>query len=256
MSLTIEVPASAVQQLLKDLNLKLPCIASAYKESVSEVEELEKEATEGLREIRKCDELQQVPEIKRSYQSLSKTTEAVHTYLDKVNGLYRLLKEQTPGVIEDLKQGKSESIEQLFVEIDRKIQDCKLKNATLLACFQDIAASCDRAEMECEKLAKEKEKVKKVSGTIVEGVKGTAKIAADAIPSGPGTLARLGLPLFNSALEASRIASNTEQLATSSGKAAESLSKLIRRSQKLRHNIEDIQNEIHGIDIQQALMAQ
>ena len=158
----------------------LPLIAKASNKLVSDTKVLVDEAGGGLQVIRKHDKVRLVRQVKESYRSLSKTTEAVHTYLDKINGLYRLLNEQIPGAIEDIESGRLKSTDQLAVEINRILQDSTRDYEILDGCFEEFTTNCNNAQRELRRLKEEAESNQRTAA-MAAGTAAAGGLAASAI---------------------------------------------------------------------------
>ena len=236
----------------EDLNEKLPSIASAHKNTASEAKELVGEAQNELSEIRESDKVKKVPAVEESFQHLNDVVHGVHEYIDKVDDLYWKLQKQTPDVIQDLKQGKSEKLKKLIVDIEETIQNCKEKYDLFLDRCKEFTASCDTAERRCRRLQEEAENRKTMTqvgggvATVGVAVAGTAiSIIAGVLTGGIG--AAVGLPL--TAAAATATGATTAVAAHVFGKAAESFRKLSRRFSRLQSNISSVQNKIAEIDL-------
>ena len=248
------VSITVIQQFFTDLHQKLPVISAAFSDSVFEVLELVKEATNDLTEISKCDEVRRVNEVKVSYQHLKYTIEAVYTYLDKVDDLYWKLQGKISAVILDVEQEGFKSVVKLIVEINKTIQDCKVQCAILHDRCKEFASSCGRAERECRRLAREAEDNRtttQVVGGVTTAVVGAGGIAASVLVGvftfGVGFA--VGLPIAIGATVATTTAGavTTAVLASQYGEAAEAFKKLGRRFQSLQRNINTTQDTIDKI---------
>lgn len=172
-----EVPHE-VQDYFTRLNETLPLMATAVNKLVSDTKGLVDEATSGLEEICKHSEVKEVYQVKESYRSLSNTVEAVHTFLDKVNELYRLLSEQIPGVIEDIESGRMRSSEQLAAEIERILQDITHHYEILDDCFKDFTTNCNNAQQKLRSLKEEAKTKQKEAALAVGGLAATGAAAS------------------------------------------------------------------------------
>ena len=236
-----KVPAYVVQQFFDSLNVKLPRIASSFNASVTDTKELVSEATEGLKVVRQHYEVRWRPQVKESYQFLKNAVEAVHTYLNKVNGLYRTLKDQAPGVIEDVESGDVRSTEQLAAEIYGLAQYCKNDYTTLVDCFRKFNTSIDIAQMELRRLKEEAEAEMKTRAVIAAG------LAASGAAVGVLTLG-IGIAVAEKAFtEAAELLKTSQSLVVAHGTAVESFDKISRKRFKA-HQYELIQNMIDEIN--------
>ncbi|XP_019851642.1 PREDICTED: uncharacterized protein LOC109581723 [Amphimedon queenslandica] len=248
------VSVTQIEEFFTDLHSKLPGIANAFGNSASEVKALVQEAKDELDEIRKCNEVRRVHEVKVSYQHLNSTMEAVHTYLDKVDDLFWKIDNKTATVIQDVEEEDFKSVAQLIVEINETIQDCKEQCAVLLERCREFATSCDRAERECRRLeneAEEKQLRARVAGGAATAGVAAAGIAASVLigvfTAGIGTA--IGVPLTVAATAATTTAAGATTIILSHkfGKAAESFGKISRRFQRLRSNINTTQDRVNRI---------
>ena len=248
------ISVTLIEQFFTDLHSKLPGIANVFNDSVFEVKQLVQEAEYELDEISKSNEVKRVNEVKISFKHLKYTTEAIYTYLDKVDDLFWKIKNKAPTVIQDAEEGNVKSVVQLIVEINQTIQDCKEKCALLLERCREFATSCDRAERECRRLENEaegKQKIaRRVGGAATAGVAAagtTASVLVGVFTFGVGFA--VGLPLTIAATAATTTAAGATTLILSHkyGKAADAFGKLGRRFKRLRSNIDTTQERIDEI---------
>uniref|UniRef100_A0A1X7TUL1 Death domain-containing protein n=1 Tax=Amphimedon queenslandica TaxID=400682 RepID=A0A1X7TUL1_AMPQE len=152
----------AIQRFFAILNRNLLRIAVAFDTSVTETKGLMTEALDGLKEIREHKEVRDVHQVKESYQSLKDSMEEVHTYLDKVNGLYQTLKDQPQEeVVKDIESRETESTEQLTDKINEILQDSSVQYTTLQECFEKFSTNCNEAQSELRRLKEETESERK-----------------------------------------------------------------------------------------------
>ncbi|XP_003389740.1 PREDICTED: uncharacterized protein LOC100632970 [Amphimedon queenslandica] len=246
--LSDQVPQYEVQDYFTRLNETLPLMATAVNKLVSDTKGLVDEATSGLEEIREHSEVKEVSQVKESYRSLSKTTEAVHSYLDKVNGLYRLLNEQTPDVIEDIESGRLKSTEQLAVEIERILQDSTRHYEILDACCKEFTTNCNSAQQELTRLKEEQESRKKAAA-IAAGATAAAGLPASiligAFTFGIGAAVGAAVTASAAAAAATGLAVATV-LVASIGKTVESYCKIDGSLGNLQFKlIQDMVKEVH-----------
>ena len=230
-----------MQQCYTNLNAKLPRIASSFKTTVTETKGLVDEATEGLKVVRKYKEVKEVPQVKESYQSLSHSTEAVHTYLNKVNGLYRTLKDETPGVIEDIERRRSRSTEKLAVKINEVAQYCKNDYTIALECFEKFATSSDKAQIELTRLRDKAEVERKIKAAAAATVAATG-VFVGAFTFGIG----IGLGVAAATVAAGAVAT-LAYLVVAYGEGADSFGKINHKRFKA-HQYELMQNMIDEIN--------
>ena len=240
-----KVPAYVVQQFFDSLNVKLPRIASSFNASVTDTKELVSEATEGLKVVRQHYEVRWGLQVKVSYQFLKNAVEAVHTYLNKVNSLYRTLKDQIPGVIEDVESGDVRSTEQLAAEIYGLAQYCKNDYTTLVDCFMKFNTSIDITQMELRRLKEEAEAEMTTRAVIAAGL--AAGLAASGVAVGLITFG-IGIGVTVKAVrEAEELLKTSQSLVVAHGTAVESFDKISRKRFKA-HQYELIQNMIDEIN--------
>uniref|UniRef100_A0A1X7TUY9 Uncharacterized protein n=1 Tax=Amphimedon queenslandica TaxID=400682 RepID=A0A1X7TUY9_AMPQE len=244
---SIEATEYEVQDYFEGIAEKLPEIADAFNKSVSDIKGLVDEATRGLEEIRKHSEVRQVSQVKESYQSLSKTTKTVHSYLDKVNDLYRLLTEQTPDVIEDVESGRLKSSDQLAVQIDKILQDSTDFYIEVLdACFEEFATNCDEAQGELRRL-QEKEEFKEAAAKVAAGGAVVGGIATSVLvgifTAGIGLAVGLGMTAGATALTTG-VAIVLAGVFGDTAKSFAEMNNRLKRLEQIRQ-IRDIINEIH-----------
>ncbi|XP_019857556.1 PREDICTED: uncharacterized protein LOC109585852 [Amphimedon queenslandica] len=237
------VPAFKVKNFFEDITEKLPNIAKAFNNSVTDTKELVSEATEGLKVIRKHKKVREVYQVKESYRSLSKATEAVHTYLDKVNGLYQLLSEQTPDVMEDIESGELKSTEKFAAEIEEILKNSSYDYEILRDCFKEFATNCDNAQIELTRLKKQAQFIQATAaagGLAAGGI--AASLLVGVFTAGIGAAVGVPLTLAATAGTATGVA-----IALKFHITAATFRKMNERLEKLRQ-IERMQyllNEIH-----------
>lgn len=219
----------------------------AFDSSVTETEGLVTEAKDGLKEIREHKEVRDICEVQESYQSLKEAMEEVHTYLEKVNGLYETLKDQPQEeVVEDIQSREMESTEQLTDKINKILEDSTAQYAILAACFDKFSTNCNDAQSElktCKENAESRQRTAAIAagGTAAGGV--AASVIVGLFTAGIG--AAIGIPL---ALGGTAVATTVLiVLAIAFGNTAETFGRMYERIERLKQ-FEEIQNMIDELN--------
>ncbi|XP_019857549.1 PREDICTED: uncharacterized protein LOC109585848 [Amphimedon queenslandica] len=245
-----QAQADDIQRFFATLNQNLPRIAMAFDSSVTETEGLVTEATGGLKEIREHKKVREVHKVKESYESLKNAMEAVHAYLDKVNGLYQTLKDQPQEVVKDIESRDMESTEQLTDKINKILQDSTVQYAVLLECFKEFATNCNDAQHELTRLKEEAELSQRraayaAGGTAVGGV--AASVLVGIFTAGIG--AAVGIPLALSLGGTAAATTLLLVLAIAFGNTAERFGKMNERIERLKQfkEIQNMIDELNGL---------